>query len=433
MKLISTGLTILLFAATTSVFAEVTAYRGATIHPVSAPPVSNGVLIVDGGQILAVGSAQTTSIPAGAKVIDVSGRVIIPGLVDTHSHLGGPSGGDRSDPLAPEARSLDAIDVHSKGFWRARSGGITTVNVMPGSGLLMSGQTTYLKIRKSPRQVEDWLFCENSITDICGSMKMANGTNPIKEKPFPGTRARSAALQRKLFVDAQNYLDKIQKAEAADKPAPPRDLRLEAVAQVLNGDRRVQFHSHRHNDIMTVIRLAREFDVSPVIQHGTDSWKVADEIAAAGLAVSLTLVEAPGGKEEVMGLNMEAARILHDAGVDVSLNTDDGVLDSRLLLRYAALAVRYGLPEDVALEAVTLAGARALALDHRVGSLEKGKDADFVVLSGKPFSTYSRVEQTWVEGELIYDASNPAHRKFATGGMDTYDTSFHESHGDAAQ
>ena len=412
--------------------ADITVYRGATLYPVSGPMIENAILVIEDDKIRGVGG-QDLSVPRDASVVDVTGKVIIPGMVDTHSHLGRPRGGDRSDPLAPDARSLDSIDIHSKSFWRARSGGITTINVMPGSGLLMSGQTTYLKIRHNPRRIEDWLFCEDPVTEVCGGMKMANGTNSIRDKPFPGTRSRSAALQRFLFVQAENYRNKVQQAEDNDKPPPARDLRMEATLEVLDGDRRIQFHSHRHNDIMTVIRLANEFQLDPVIQHGTDAWKVADELAAAGLHVSLTLLESPGGKEEVMGLNMKAPLILHEAGVDISINTDDYVLDSRLFLRYGALAIRYGLPEAVALEALTLAAARALELEDRVGSLEPGKDADFVVLSGPPFSTYTRVEQTWVEGRKVYDASDPEHRKFATGGHDTYDASYVHVHEEAVQ
>lgn len=421
---------VILAIAAQSTLADATVFRGAMIHPVGAPVIEAGALVVEDGTITAVGASADVPTPTGAREIDVSGKVIIPGMVDAHSHLGGPSGGDESSPLAPETRSLDAIDVMSQDFWRARAGGITTINVMPGSGHLMSGQTTYLKIRKSPTRIEDWLFCDDPVSGICGSMKMANGTNSIDDKPFPQTRSRSAALQRKLFVDAQNYLDKKRMAEEDGKDAPPVDLGLEAVAQILTGERRVQFHTHRHNDIMTVLRLAREFGFDPVIQHGTDSWKVAEEIAAAGVPVSLTLIDSPGGKEEVLDWNMRVATMLDDAGVDVSINTDDYVTDSRLFLRHGAITVRYGLSPDRALEALTLAGARALELEDRVGSLEAGKDADFVILSGAPFSTYTHVEQTWVEGELVYDRALAEHRKWATGGEGTYDSHTY-AHGEA--
>ncbi len=422
------GAALALCWAAAAASADVTVLRNATIHTVSGDPIASGALVFDGPRIVEVGSSAAIATPDGARELDLTGKVLIPGLVDSHSHLGGPSGGDRSDPLSPDARSLDAIDVMSRGFWRARAGGITTINVMPGSGHLMSGQTTYLKIRKDPRRIEDWLFCDDATSGICGSMKMANGTNSIKDKPFPGTRSRSAALQRKLFVDAQSYLEKLERAREKGE-AMPRDLRLEAVAQILSGERRVQFHTHRHNDIMTVLRLAAEFDLDPVIQHGSDSWKVAEEIAAAGVPVSLTYIDSPGGKEEALGWNMRVATILDEAGVDVSLNTDDYILDSRLFLRYGAMTVRYGLAPRKALEALTLAGARALELDERVGSLEPGKDADFVVLSGDPFSSYTQVEQTWVEGEIVYDRSIPEHRRFAVGGEDTYDAHYHTHEG----
>ncbi len=402
--------------------ADVLVFRHAEIHPITSAPIADGALVIENGKVAAVGASADITSPAGATEYDLTGKVVIPGMVDTHSHIGGPSGGDSSAPLNPEARSLDAIDVLSPAFWRARAGGITTLNVMPGSGHLMSGQTTYLKIRKDPRRIEDWLFCSNPNTEICGSMKMANGTNSIKDKPFPGTRSKSAALQRGLFVEAQNYLEKARRAAADDKPAPARDLRMEAMAQVLDGSRRVQFHSHRHNDILTVVRLAEEFGFTPVIQHGSDSWKVARELAAAGIPVSVTYVEAPGGKEEVLDVSMRVGALLEEAGVDVSFNTDDYVLDSRLFLRYAALNVRNGMSETGALEALTLAGARHLGLEDRVGSLEPGKDGDLVVLSGEPFSTYTRVLETWVEGERVFDFSDPEHRTFATGGADTYRT-----------
>ncbi len=401
--------------------ADTAVFRNALIVPIAGPAIEQGALVIEAGKILAIGPSASITTPAGASETDLSGKVLMPGMVDTHSHIGGPSGGDASAPLNPEVRSLDAIDVFSDGFWRARAGGITTLNVMPGSGHVMSGQTTYLKLRKNPRRIEDWLFCDDPTNDICGSMKMANGTNSIREKPFPGTRAKSAALIRGLFVEGQAYIEKQAKALAEGEDPPDRNLRLEAVAQILRGERRVQFHTHRHNDIMTILRLAEEFGFQPVLQHATDSWKVADEIAAAGIKTSVTYINSPGGKEETLGWNMRIGAILEAAGVDVSFNTDDNILDSRRFLRYGALNVRYGMSEDKALEALTLAGARALGLDDRVGSLAPGKDADFVVLSGLPFSVYTQVEQTWVEGELIFDRADPEHRKYAVGGFEVYE------------
>ena len=414
----------LLGAAPAAAQDEAHVFRGATVIPIAGPPIESGVLVVQGGSITAVGGPEIAS-PQGAVEHDLTGRVLMPGLVDSHSHVGSVSGGDRSSPLHPDVRGLDSIDIASDSFWRARAGGITTVNVMPGSGHLMSGQTVYLKLREGGRTVEDWLFCGDPLADVCGGMKMANGTNSMRDPPFPGTRARSAALVRGLYHEAQAYVERQAARTDAERPAA-RDLRLEALAEVLAGERIVQHHTHRHNDIATVLRLQDEFGFRLVIQHGTESWKLADEIAAAGVPVSITFIDAPGGKEETLDWSLEVGAILERAGVDVAFNTDDFITDSRLLLRAAAISVRNGMSREAALEALTLAPARMLGLEHRVGSLEAGKDADFVVLSGDPFSVYTTVEQTWVEGRLIYDRSNPEHRRYAVGGHDVYRTTAEE-------
>ena len=399
-------------------------FRGAYLLPISGPPIESGALVVQGGSIVAVGGADLPA-PPGAVEHDLTGRVLMPGVVDSHSHVGSVSGGDRSSPLHPDVRALDSIDVASDSFWRARAGGITTVNVMPGSGHLLSGQTVYLKLRAGGRTIEDWLLCDDPLTDVCGGMKMANGTNPLRDPPFPGTRARSAALVRGLYHEAQAYVERQTGRTDGDRPAV-RDLRMEALAEVLSGERIVQYHTHRHNDIATVLRLREEFGFRVVIQHGTEAWKLAGELAAAGVPVSITFVDAPGGKEETLDWSLEAGAILERAGVDVAFNTDDFITDSRLLRRAAALSVRNGMSRAGALEALTLAPARMLGLADRVGSLEAGKDADFVVLSGDPLSVYATVEQTWVEGQLIYDRSDPEHRRYAVGGYGVYSTTAHE-------
>jgi imidazolonepropionase-like amidohydrolase len=243
-------------------------------------------------------------------------------------------------------------------------------------------------------------------------------------------------MVRELFVRAQNHLAKRARASSGkedrdgDKESKPadRDLGLEAVAQVLSGERRVQFHTHRHDDIATILRMRQEFGFDFVVQHGTESWMLADELAREGIGVSFTLLDSPGGKEEILRMRMDAPALLERAGVEVSLNTDDPITDSRLLLRTAAMAVRHGLSREGALRAVTLAPARQLGLDDRVGSLEPGKDADLVVLSGDPLSVYTQVLETWVEGRQVYDASDPDERKHAVGGWRVYPPS--EGHDD---
>jgi imidazolonepropionase-like amidohydrolase len=390
------------------------AFTGAHIIPISGPEIEGGVLIVSDGKIVAVGPAATVQIPANAKRIDVSGKIIMPGLVDSHSHIGEPEGGDGSAPIQPDARVLDSINVLDAHIQKARAGGITTANVMPGSGHLLSGQTLYLKLRKG-KTIEDLLI---HLPDgrIAGGMKMANGTNSRRAAPFPGTRAKSAALDREQYVKAQEYRDKVAAAKGDPEKMPARDLNLEALGEVLDGKRIVQFHTHRHDDIMTVLRLAQEFHFRVVLHHVSDGWMVADEIAKAGAPVSLIVIDSPGGKEEAKDALMITGGVLEKAGVLVGFHTDDPITDSRLLLRSAALAVRAGMSREKALYGVTMANARILDLDARVGSLDTGKDADFVILSGDPFSVYTHVLETWIEGQQVFDRSTPADRLEAVGG-----------------
>lgn len=405
------------------------AFKGATIYTISGQPINNGILLIQKGKIVGVGT-DVSSIPSDAQIVDAAGKIIMPGLIDTHSHLGGPEGGDNSNPLNPEVRAMDAIDPTSDGFKKALAGGITTINIMPGSGHLMSGQTVYVKMREG-KTIEDLLITNEK--GVTGGLKMANGTNSIRNgNGFPGTRAKSASLDRELFLKAIEYKKKIDAAGNDSTKLPERDLRMEPLVEVLNGKRTVHFHTHKSNDILTVLRLSKEFGFKPVLHHLSEGWMVADEIAKAGLYCSIINVDAPGGKMEAVNLNLKTGGILEKAGVKVAFHTDDGITDSRLFLRSAALSVREGMSREKALEGLTIVGAKILDLSSRIGTLEKGKDADFIILSGDPFSVYTKVEQTWVEGVKRYDISNPADKAFLTGGYGVYSserTEFHH-HGD---
>lgn len=433
MKLKSYLLLGLILSSTWLLQAQTKAFVGAKIYPISGEPIENGVLLLKDATILAVGRNGEVSIPADAEQIDVAGKVIMPGLVDSHSHIGNGDGGDSSGPLHPEVRILDAIDVHSDTFKKARAGGITTVNVMPGSGHLLSGQTAYLKLRKDPKTINDFLFVKDPINEIAGGMKMANGTNSMRGTPFPGTRGKSAAMIRELFVKAQTYKQKIEAAKGDKSKLPARDLELEAIVQVLDGKRTVHFHTHRHDDIMTILRLKKEFGFKVVLHHVSEGWKVAKEIAEAGVPCSIITIDSPGGKMEAVNLIFETGGILERAGVLVGYHTDDGITDSRLFLRSAAIGVRAGMSEKTALESVTIANAKMLDLENRIGTLEKGKDADFIILSGNPLSVYTHVLETWVEGKKVYDFSNPKDKQFLTGGPDVFRGEHYSHHDDLSE
>jgi imidazolonepropionase-like amidohydrolase len=191
------------------------------------------------------------------------------------------------------------------------------------------------------------------------------------------------------------------------------------MVEVLEGRRTVHYHTHRADDIVTALRLRREFGFDLVLQHASEGFAVAERIAAARVPVSVIVLDSPGGKPEAVELGIENAGVLERAGVRVAIHSDDPITSSRLLLRSAALAVRGGMSERGALRAVTLEAARMLRLDGRIGSLEAGKDADFVVLSGEPFSVYTHVLETWIEGVRRFDRSDPEDLRYAVGGFAT--------------
>ncbi len=391
------------------------AFSGARLLPINGAEIASGTLLVQGGKILAVGPVDQVSLPAGTTVIDASGKVLMPGLVDTHSHLGGGGAADRSAPIQPDVSVFDAIDVRDAGFQRAQAGGITTANVMPGSGHLMSGQTAYIKFRDK-NTIEEWVIRDEAGKPM-GGMKMANGTNSRRAAPFPGTRGKSAALVREQYIKAQAYRDKIERAAGDPEKMPERDLGMEALVEVLAGTRIVHHHTHRHDDIITVLRLSKEFGFRVVLHHVSEAWKVTAEIAAAGVPCSLILIDSPGGKLEAVDVGYKAGGMLEKAGALVAFHTDDPITDSRLFFRSAALAVRAGMSRAGALRALTQNAAEMMDLGQRIGSLEVGKDADFILLDGDPLSVYSKVQETWIDGVRVFDRSDPQDRLWAVGGL----------------
>lgn len=392
------------------------AYVGAQIIPINGQPIPNGVLIVHRGKIVAVGPVGSTPIPADAERRDAQGKVIMPGLIDTHSHIGGGSGADGAAPIQPDVRVWDSINARDTGFQRAQAGGITTANVMPGSGHLLSGQTVYLKYRDG-KTVDD-LVLRDAQGNILGGMKMANGTNSIRAPggPFPGSRSKSVALVREQFVRAQNYRDRVRQAGDDKSKLPPRDLAMEGLVEVLEGRRVVHFHTHKSEDILAALRVAKEFGFRVVLQHVSEAWKVADEIAKSGAPSSIIMIDSPGGKLETLDVSYKNGAYLERAGALVGFHTDDLITDSRFFLRSAGLAVRAGMSREKALYAMTMAGAMMLGLQDRIGSLERGKDADFIILSGDPLSVYTRVLETHIDGTKVFDFSNPQDRLYAVGG-----------------
>lgn len=393
---------------------KVHAFVGARIIPIVGKPIEKGILLTKNNKIIALGVADSIELPKGCVVHDVTDKVIMPGFIDTHSHIGGGGAGDSSGPMHPDARVFDSFNVLDSSIQKAQAGGITTANVMPGSGHLMSGQTIYIKMHDG--RIIDDLVIKDKNGAFMGGMKMANGTNSLRKSPFPGTRGKSVAIVRAKFIEAQEYQKKIADAGDDASKLPPRNLGLEALVEVLEGKRIVHHHTHRHDDIITVLRLRKEFGFRVVLHHVSEAWKVAKEIGDAKVPCSIIILDSPGGKLEARDIAWKNGVVLEKVGTVVGFHTDDPITDSRLFLRSAAFAVRAGMSRKAALYGVTMAGAIMLDLDERIGSLEIGKDADFVILSGDPLSVYTKIEETWIEGEKVFDHSLPKDHLWAVGG-----------------
>lgn len=402
------------------VLSNVTLYTGA-----DDGPVPNGMLVVADGKVVYAGPADGVPVlPIGGTSRDLKGAVVIPGLVDTHSHVGvyprpavqaNSDGNEGSGPVQPGVRALDSIQPDDPGVRMATAGGVTAANIMPGSANVIGGQTLYVKLRG--RTVEAMRLTGKlpDGTEVLGGLKMANGENPKgygRRGQAPFTRMKVAALQREQFVKAKEYKAKLAAGEKVD-----RDLSLEPLVEVLDRKRTVHFHCHRADDLLTAVRLSEEFGFELVLQHATEGYRVADILGKKKVPASLTLIDSPGGKAETIGLLEENAAALEKAGVPVAVNTDDSVTESRFYLRTGAIAVRGGMSEAAALKALTLTPARLMHLDHRLGSLEKGKDADFAVLSGPPFSAYTQVLETYIDGVKVFDRSKKADWAYQAGGF----------------
>jgi imidazolonepropionase-like amidohydrolase len=372
---------------------------------VAGPPVEDGVVLLDGGRIEAVG--RNVRVPEGAERVDAAGKVVLPGLVDAHVHLGVHSEGDgwagqdtneMTDPVTPHVRALDAINPADLGFADAVAGGVLTVNVNPGSGNPIGGQSA--AIRCAGPTVDDMVLRAPS------GMKSALGENPKRvygeRKQLPSTRLGTAAVIRDALVKAANYLAKRDRGD--DDGPPERDLRWEALGLVLEGEIPWRQHCHRADDIATALRLADEFGYRLVIDHGTEAVLLADRLAERGVPVLIGPLLTSRSKVELRNRSLTNPGRLAAAGVELGIITDHPVVPVHLLHVQAALAVREGLDPADALRAVTLTPARVLGLDDRLGSLEPGKHATLCLWSGDPLDARSRVEAAWIEGRQVYIA-----------------------------
>jgi imidazolonepropionase-like amidohydrolase len=390
----------------------VTAITGGRVVPVSSEPIDGGTVLIENGRITAVGA--DVEVPAGATVIDATGKWVVPGFIEAHGHVGiheesnGPAGNDTNemtDPNTAGVRAIDAIDIDDEGFRDALSGGITSIVVKPGSGNVIGGLTVAIKTWGG-RTIDEQLISDSV------SVKSALGENPKRvygsKDKMPSTRLGVAYVMRQAFEDARFYA--AQRSEAAEKGEPfRRDIRLETLARVLDGELAWDQHTHRHDDIATAIRLSEEFGYRLVINHGTEGHKLADVLAEKNIPVIYGPLITSRSKVELKDRAISNLAALHRAGVTVAITTDAPVVPINYLVHQASLAVKDGLPASVALEALTVNPASMLGLSSRVGSLTPGLDADVVVWSGDPLDVQSRAEQVLIAGVPVYAWDEESH------------------------
>ena len=404
---------------------ETTAIVGATVLTVSkAGNLDKATVLIRDGRIAAVGADVT--VPAGAKVIDGAGRFVMPGIIDAHSHAAIEDNvNECTDVVTAQVRIADVIDHRDVNLYRQLAGGVTAINVLHGSCNAIGGQNAVLKLRWGVDDPAQLVFAEAP-----RGIKFALGENPQRAnfsapgpRRYPATRMGVAEVIREAFLEAKAYRREWQQHEkkkaagrGAIAPVPPRrDLRLETIADILDGKVLIHAHCYRSDEILMLIGLAEELGFKVrTFQHVLEGYKVASEIAKHGAGAS-TFSDWWAFKLEAHDAIPFNAAVLHSKGVVVSLNSDSNELARRLYWE-AAKAVRYGgVPEQEALKMITLNPAWQLGVDHLVGSIEAGKQADLAVFSAHPFSPDARVEMTLVDGVVRFDrAQDLAARSAAT-------------------
>ncbi|MDF9407962.1 amidohydrolase [Pelotomaculum isophthalicicum JI] len=381
------------------------AVAGGMIITMAGRVIDRGTLLVDNGKIYGVENGIV--IPRGAESVDVSGKVVMPGMIDAHSHLGiveeiyreeGDDCNESTDPVTPHLRAIDAINPADLGFRDALAGGVTTVVTGPGSANIIGGEMAAVKTHGT--------VIDDMIVRFPVGLKAALGENPKRsygrEKKTPATRMASAAILREALVRGQEYMKKSSSGIAKNAAAFEKDLKLEALAGVLKREIPLRVHAHRADDIMTAVRIAREFQVDLVVEHCTEGHIVARKLAELRIPAVVGPVITNRAKVEMQGLTLQTARVLSEAGVLFAIMTDHPVVPIQYLAVSAAMTVKGGLTVDAALRAVTIDAAKILKLDHRLGSLEPAKDADFVVMDRHPFDFLCRVEQVFIDGVKVY-------------------------------
>ncbi|HOH53847.1 MAG TPA: amidohydrolase [Fervidobacterium sp.] len=360
-----------------------------------------GDVLIEGGKIAKVGKNIKSK---NAEVIDATGKYVLPGFIDAHSHVAlfeegigsAQDGNEVGDPITADVRAIDAFNPYDIAIKRALDGGFTTVMILPGSANVIGGQGAIVKFK-------------SNIVDYCivkspAGLKMATGENPKRVygsmNKLPSTRLGIAAIMRSYFMKVQDYMEKKRRAIEKDGAFLDRDPKLEIGELVLNGEIPARIHAHRAQDIVTAIRVAKEFKFKLVIEHGTEAYKVVDYLVENNVPV----VVGPFGfrtKIELKDQTYDNIRILNEKGVLTAIMVDHPVNPLEYANMQAAIAMKYGAKKEDLLKMLTINPAKILGIDNMVGSIEVGKDADIAIWDNDPFLPQARVEKVFIEGNEV--------------------------------
>jgi imidazolonepropionase-like amidohydrolase len=361
--------------------------------------IENGDLLIDSGKILKIGKDLTAP---EAEVIEATGMIVMPGLIDAHCHLGmyedgigfeGADGNESTDPITPHMRAIDSINPMDRTFEEAREGGVTLVATGPGSANVIGG--TFAAIKTYGNSIDDMVVKDPL------AMKCAFGENPKRtyheKKASPSTRMAIAAELRNALFKAKEYLEKKEK-EGDD---PDFNIKMEALIPVIKGEIPLKAHAHRADDILTAIRIAKEFDVRLTLEHCTEGHLIADKLAVEGYPAIVGPSLSERSKFELRNLTFDTPGILSKAGVKIAIMTDSPVIPQQYLSMAAALSVKSGLDRYEAMKAITINAAEILCIEDRVGSLEEGKDADVVIWDRHPFEIEAVAKKVIINGMIV--------------------------------
>jgi len=383
---------ILLYSVTIGIAGEGNkiAIKGGKIYTITNGIIDKGIILIDGQKITAVG--KDIAIPPEYKVIDASGLMVFPGFIDNHSHLGGLNDiNEMVESYTPEMLAVDAWNLYEDELKSALSGGVTTIIFTPGSGNVICGVDCAIKLAGKT-------FEEAVISKTAG-LKFALEFNPVRNARYPTSKMGVIALIEDKFDEALLYKEKweVYKNQSNGAEKPEYDERLEIMVKALNGDLICRFHVASPSDVYLITRIVKKYNLKANLIHGHYAWKMAKELAENNIAVSCGSITFYKDDR-----TLRNAGKLFEAGVFISINTDAPVMEQQYLALSAAMVVKYGLPEEEGLKAITINSAKIAGIDDRVGSIEVGKDADILLMTGHPFDIMSKVITAFINGKIVY-------------------------------